>query len=94
MLKLSKLAASLVAGALISLPAVSDAFVDWQFRRQLPEQAGYSKRDRDGLASLIESSSPRTVYVWRDRKAAATAYVWNLTPESLDGAADIFGGRR
>ena len=58
------------------------------------QDIGYSQHDRDGLSRLIESSPGKSVYVWRTRKAAQIAEVWNLTPESIDSAVDILGRRK
>ena len=71
----------LLCVTLISLPAVTDWLVDRQFRRHHTDRnIGYSQEDRDGLSRLIESSPGKAVYVWRTRKAAQIAEVWNLTP--------------
>ncbi len=40
------------------------------------------------------SASTKMVYVWRNKKAAMLADVWNLTPDTLDSAVDILGRRR
>lgn len=82
----------LLCAALISLPALTDWLVDHDFRKQHSDQnIGYSKQDRDGLSRLIESSPRKHIYVWRTRKAAQIAEVWNLTPETLDSAAGVLG---
>ena len=69
--------------ALLSLPKLTDWAVDHQFRQQHTEQS-YSKAQTDAVADLIARSHGRTVYVWRDAKAAAIADALSLTPDSVD----------
>ena len=45
----------LFATILVSLPAVTDYLVDYQFRHS-EQNIGYSKSEREGMAALVERS--------------------------------------
>lgn len=54
---------------------------------------GYSQSQVEAMSEFVAVNLPpspsKMVYIWRDKKAAALASVYNLTPENLDSTVDV-----